>query len=57
MKAWGGIAGLQFLLPAFWTGAKERGFTLEHVARLLCEHPAQFLGLKKKGTHCSRLRC
>ncbi|MBK7382555.1 MAG: allantoinase AllB [Flavobacteriales bacterium] len=49
MKAWGGIAGLQFLLPAFWTGAKERGFTLEDVARLLCEHPADFLGLKPKG--------
>ncbi len=49
MKAWGGIAGLQFLLPAFWTGAKERGFSLEEVARLLCEHPAQFLGLKQKG--------
>lgn len=49
MKAWGGIAGLQFLLPAFWTGAKERGFSLEDVARLLCESPAQFLGLKQKG--------
>lgn len=49
MKAWGGIAGLQFLLPAFWTGAKERGFSLEYVARLLCEQPAQFLGLKQKG--------
>ena len=49
MKAWGGIAGLQFVLPAFWTGAKERGFSLEEVARLLCEHPADFLGLKKKG--------
>ncbi|MBK6411203.1 MAG: allantoinase AllB [Flavobacteriales bacterium] len=49
MKAWGGIAGLQFLLSAFWTGAKERGFALEDVARLLCEHPADFLGLKKKG--------
>jgi allantoinase len=49
MKAWGGIAGLQFLLPAFWTGAEERGFSLEDVARLLCEHPANFLGLKQKG--------
>jgi len=49
MKAWGGIAGLQFLLPAFWTGAKERGFSLEDVVRLLCEHPADFLELKKKG--------
>ena len=35
MKAWGGIAGLQFLLPAFWTGAKKRGFSLGDVARLL----------------------
>ncbi len=50
MKAWGGIAGLQFLLPAFWTGAKERGLSLLDVARLLCEHPAQFLGLKQKGS-------
>ena len=49
MKAWGGIAGLQFLLSAFWTGAKQRGFSLEDVARLLCEHPAKFLGLKQKG--------
>ncbi|MGB6048200.1 MAG: allantoinase AllB [Flavobacteriales bacterium] len=49
MKAWGGIAGLQFLLPAFWTGARERGFSWEDVARLLCEHPADFLGLKQKG--------
>jgi len=48
MKGWGGIAGLQFLLPAFWTGAKERGFSLEEVARLLCTHPADFLGLERK---------
>ncbi|MBX2973256.1 MAG: allantoinase AllB, partial [Flavobacteriales bacterium] len=48
MKAWGGIAGLQFLLPAFWTGAKERGFSLEEVVRLLCTNPAEFLGLKQK---------
>jgi allantoinase len=49
MKAWGGIAGLQFLLPAFWTGAIGRGFSLEDAARLLCAHPAEFLGLKMKG--------
>lgn len=49
MKAWGGIAGLQFLLPAFWTDAKERDFSVMDVARLLCEHPADFLGLKQKG--------
>ena len=49
MKAWGGIAGLQFLLPAFWTGAKERGFSLEDVTRFLCVHPADLVGLKNKG--------
>ncbi|HPF91461.1 MAG TPA: amidohydrolase family protein, partial [Flavobacteriales bacterium] len=49
MKAWGGIAGLQFLLPAFWTGAKERDFSLEDVVRLLSSAPADFLGLKQKG--------
>ncbi|MBK6943369.1 MAG: allantoinase AllB [Flavobacteriales bacterium] len=49
MKAWGGIAGLQFLLPAFWTGAQQRGFSLEDVARLLCEQPADLVGLKTKG--------
>ncbi|HRH70554.1 MAG TPA: allantoinase AllB [Flavobacteriales bacterium] len=49
MKAWGGIAGLQFLLPAFWSGARERGVSLEDVARLLCTNPADFLGLKRKG--------
>ena len=54
-KAWGGIAGLQFGLSAFWTGARARlpagrqGFSLEDVARLLCESPAEFLGLKQKG--------
>ncbi len=48
-KAWGGIASLQFLLPAFWTDAKERGFSLENVAQLLCSAPADFLGLKQKG--------
>ncbi|MFZ1333214.1 MAG: allantoinase AllB [Flavobacteriales bacterium] len=49
MKAWGGIAGLQFGLTTFWTGAKDRGFTLEHIAKLLCENPAKFLGLTTKG--------
>jgi len=46
-KAWGGIAGLQFLLPAFWTGAKERGFTLKRLAELMCENPSKFIGLDK----------
>ena len=42
-KAWGGIAGLQFLLPVVWTAAKERGFSLEQISKLLCGNIANFL--------------
>lgn len=48
-KAWGGIAGLQFLLPAFWTGASAHNIDLTTVCKLLCEAPAEFVGLSKKG--------
>jgi allantoinase len=41
-KAWGGIAGLQFLLPAAWTAMKEK-ISLEKFIPLLTEHPAKFL--------------
>lgn len=44
-QAWGGIAGLQFTLPVTWTGARQRGFTLSHVAQWLAQRPAEFLGL------------
>jgi allantoinase len=44
-KAWGGIAGLQFSLPAFWTGAHARGFTLNQLAELMSENPSKLLGL------------
>ena len=49
MKAWGGIAGLQFSLSVFYTGAVERGFSLPEISRHLSAGPAQFVGLKKKG--------
>ncbi len=49
MAAWGGIAGLQFTLPATWTGAKRRGFRLENVVRWTAERTADFTGLKTKG--------
>ncbi len=42
--AWGGIAGLQFLLPATWTAVKET-VRLEAFIPLLTEKPAAFLGL------------
>ena len=41
-KAWGGIAGLQFLLPAGWTAMKEK-ISIEKFIPLLTEHPATFL--------------
>ncbi|NEA30287.1 allantoinase AllB [Streptomyces sp. SID13031] len=47
--AWGGIASLQVGLPAVWTGARERGFTLTDVARWMCQAPAAQAGLPRKG--------
>jgi allantoinase len=43
-KAWGGIAGLQFLLPAAWTSLKDT-LSLEKFIPLLTQHPAAFLRL------------
>ena len=48
--AWGGIASLQIALSAVWTGARERGFTLEDLARWMCAAPARLAGLEgRKG--------
>jgi allantoinase len=44
-QAWGGISGLQFSLPAVWTGALERNFSVTDISKWLCEHPAKFLKL------------
>jgi allantoinase len=46
--AWGGIASLQVALPAVWTGARERGFTVADVADIaewMCAAPARLAGL------------
>ena len=48
-EAWGGIASLQLGLPAVWTGARERGFTLVDVARWMAQAPATQTGLSTKG--------
>ena len=45
-KAWGGIAGLQFSLPAIWTKAKEKNISVNQIAKWLCENPAKFIGLE-----------
>jgi allantoinase len=44
-RAWGGIASLQLALPAFWTQARQRGFTLLDVADLMSRRPADLVGL------------
>lgn len=47
MGAWGGIAGLQFVLAATLSGAKRRGFALEDVVRWTARGTADFVGLPK----------
>lgn len=45
MAAWGGIASLQLLLPALWTGMRRRGLPLERLLAWLCRAPAERAGL------------
>jgi allantoinase len=47
--AWGGIASLQLGLPAVWTEARRRGFTLSDVVRWMSAAPARQTGLVTKG--------
>lgn len=49
MKAWGGIASLQFSLPVLWTAAQKNNCSLNDVAKWLCERPALLPQLKSKG--------
>jgi len=44
MKAWGGIASLQFALPVLWTAAKKRNCSLNDMAKWLCENPSKLIG-------------
>lgn len=46
-KAWGGIAGIQFLLSASWTAMKKY-YSLEKFIPLLTEKPALFLNIANK---------
>ncbi len=47
--AWGGVAGLQVSLPAVWSQARRRGYTLCDVVRWMAENPAKQVGLTTKG--------
>ena len=47
--AWGGISSLQLGLPAVWTQARQRGFSLADVAWWMAGQPARLAGLARKG--------
>ncbi|HEY0936029.1 MAG TPA: allantoinase AllB [Trebonia sp.] len=47
--AWGGISSLQIGLPAVWSVARRRGFSLSDVVRWMAEFPASLAGLATKG--------
>ena len=47
MEGWGGIAGLQLLLPGSWTALKEM-MSLENFIPLLTENPAGFLKINDR---------
>jgi allantoinase len=49
VNAWGGIASLQFSLPALWTVMQKRGGVVQEMAKWLADHPAKFTGLANKG--------
>lgn len=50
MKAWGGIASLQFALPVLWSAAKARNCSVNDIAKWLSANPAKLIGLgNKKG--------
>ncbi len=47
LEAWGGIAALQFSLPAIWTQLQKRGFGLLELTRWMSAAPAKLAGLDK----------
>lgn len=48
-EAWGGIAGVQTLLPVMLTEGRRRGLGWVRLAELLAGAPARLLGLPRKG--------
>ncbi|HWZ98212.1 MAG TPA: allantoinase AllB [Candidatus Dormibacteraeota bacterium] len=48
LTAWGGIASLSVALPAMWTEARRRSFTLVDIARWMAEGPAKLAGLDER---------
>jgi allantoinase len=53
MKAWGGVASLQFALPVLWTAARRQNCSIVDIVKWLCERPAVLPGIQKsKGQTC-----
>ncbi|WP_425524743.1 allantoinase AllB [Saccharopolyspora ipomoeae] len=48
--AWGGVSSLQLGLPAIWTQARLRGHSLDDVVRWMATRPAEFAGVRGKGS-------
>ena len=48
LKAWGGIAALQFSLPVMWTNLQKRGFGLRELTRWMSAAPAKLAGLDER---------
>jgi allantoinase len=48
LQAWGGISSLQFRLPAAWTDAQRRGFTISDLVEWTCHAPAKLVGFEKR---------
>jgi allantoinase len=48
LRSWGGIASLQLSLPAVWTEARNRGYSVTRLAEWLCAAPARLAGLNKR---------
>ncbi len=48
LEAWGGIAALQFSLPAIWTQMQKRGFGLRELTRWMSAAPAKLASLDNR---------
>jgi allantoinase len=48
LRAWGGIASLQLSLPAVWTQALRRGYSVTQLADWLCRNPARLARIEKR---------
>jgi allantoinase len=47
--AWGGISSVQLALPVVWTQARQRGLSLDDIARWMAAGPADLAGVAGKG--------